>query len=63
MFEHIYIKDVDDVSKFYFNKDSLTNNSLWYISLTIFIWNLKNRFMNDLSIRLGRGSLYEFIEP
>ena len=26
MFKHIYIIDVNDISKFYFNLDTLTNN-------------------------------------
>ena len=63
MFEHMYVTDVDDVSKFSFKVDSLTNNSLWYIWLAFFICNLKNMFMNDSSIRLGHGFMYRFLNP
>ena len=31
--------------------------------LTIFISNVKNRFMDEWSTRLGHGSVYEFLEP
>jgi len=62
MFEYIYITIVDDVSKFYFKVHSLTNNSLPHIWLTIFICNIKNRFLNELTIRLGHGFMYGFLE-
>ena len=33
------------------------------MSLTIFICNLKNRFMKESSSRLGCGQLYGFLKP
>ena len=63
MLEHIYIADVEVESKFYFNVDSLTNNSLWYMWLIISICNLKNMFINDSRITLGHGFVYGFLEP